>query len=235
MNYKDLLAGIVEFVDEIKSKNRFHLDSSDVAKDICEYFSKNNSLMLAKGSTVYRARVDYESQHNQNGFPAEEMGAPPSHVNNEGRAHSVGIGCLYCASEVRTAISELRPWASAYVTVAEGIVESDCKIIEFHKNIYNREDVSLDTQYLFELSVNSLFSGRQSSQSKTGYLPSQYLAELLKVNGLDGVSYSSAMNQRGTNIALFDASKVRFLGTEVFSIADVNYKIYNLSRKEEAS
>jgi len=64
MNYLELLEGIVNFSNEIKSENRFHLENSGVITNIYEYFKNNNLITLKKGEIVYRARVDFNSQNN---------------------------------------------------------------------------------------------------------------------------------------------------------------------------
>ncbi len=231
MNHLELISGIVDFVNEIKFENRFHLKTENVVQQIYEYFSENNLEILKKGTIVYRARIDFDSKYELNGIPLNEMGAPPPIIANEGRVNPIGMGCLYCAEEVDTAIAELRPWAGAYVTVAKGVVLEDCEIIVFHKNIFNKNIEITDHKSLFELSVNGLFTGRHSPQSKTGYLPSQYIAEYLKNKNIKGIGYRSSLSKKGNNLALFNPSSVEFSSLDVFKIQDVKYKYFNLNNE----
>lgn len=233
MEYIELLKGIVDFCDEIKYENRFHLNNFSIIKEIYEYFSSNSTVVIKKGAKVYRARIDVSSTYGLNGFPIEEMGAPTFDVASEGRINPMGMSYLYCSSEAKTAISEVRPCASAKVTVAEGEVKSDCKIIMFQKSYYEGNGDLTDHQTLFEISVNSLFTGRHTPQNRIGYLPSQYLAEYIKRKGFHGISYVSSLAKRGNNIALFYPELVQFQKTEVFKVQEVEYKYFNVNGESE--
>lgn len=233
MDYKELLKSIVDFCNEIKYENRFHIDNTSVLKEIYDYFKSNSTVTIKKGKKVYRARIDTSSQYNLEGTPLDKMGAPPIELANEGRINPIGMRYLYCAHELKTAISELRPWANAMVTVAEGIVKNDCKIIMFQKSYFEGSGDLTDHKTLFEISVNSLFTGRHSPQNRIGYLPSQYLSEYIKKEGFDGISYLSSLTKRGNNIAFFYPDLVEFHKTEVFKIQEVEYKYFNVNNKSE--
>lgn len=233
MDYLKLLKGIVDFTNEIKYENRFHLDNFHVIKEIYEYFKSNSIVILKKGTNVYRARIDTGTQTKLEGIPLKDMGSPPIEMANEGRVNPIGMSCLYCAYELKTAISEVRPWANAMVTVAEGFVTRDCRLIMFQKNMMEGNGNITDHKTLFEISVNSLFSGRHSPENRTGYLPSQYFSEFLKKENFDGISYLSSLAKHGNNIALFDSTSVEFKKTEVYKIKEVEYKYFNVNYESE--
>ncbi len=47
------------------------------------------------------------------------MGKPPLGRSTQGRANPIGISYLYVTSDIKTAISEIRPHKGALVTVAK--------------------------------------------------------------------------------------------------------------------
>ena len=50
-------------------------------------------------------------------------------------------------------------------------------------------------------------------KTDTAYLPSQYLCELIKTAGFEGVIYNSSVSEKdGYNLALFNDSKVEISG-----------------------
>lgn len=222
--FLDLLGKLVEFSNEIRSENRFHLKSKTTVEEVFKYFQRVGTVSLKEGSKLYRARYDSGWTKAYQPIPLEEMGAPPPGKRRSGRINPEGIPCLYCATELKTAISEIRPWAGARVTVAEGMVRRDLKIVDVHLNFSNGEGKfdSLNHQ-LFELSVNSLFSARFSPEDASGYLPSQYIGEYFKINGFDGIEYWSSLSKTGKNIAIFDEQDVEFTSRRQFQITKVEY------------
>jgi hypothetical protein len=56
------------------------------------------------------------------------------------------------------------------------------------------------------------------------YLPTQYLTELLKVNGYDGVIYKSSLNPSGYNLTLFDSNGARCGYRRVYRVEALKYE-----------
>jgi len=63
-------------------------------------------------------------------FPYARM-KPLSDSATEGRANPKGIPCLYVATDKETAMSEVRPWLGAILSVAIFKLPKDLKIIDF--------------------------------------------------------------------------------------------------------
>ncbi len=84
---------------------------------------------VSAGQTYYRARLD--SGERTKPLPKEEMGArPPEKVTEGGRANPPGIPVLYLASDEKTAISEVRPWKGATVTVGTFKTTKELKLAD---------------------------------------------------------------------------------------------------------
>src|ERR1039457_5941384 len=55
---------------------------------------------------------------------------PKAEYCGEGRVNTVGIPCLYLASNQRTAMSEVRPWVGSHISLAQFKVTHDCEVVD---------------------------------------------------------------------------------------------------------
>ena len=53
------------------------------------------------------------------------------------------------------------------------------------------------------------------------------LAHFLKSKGYDGISFGSSILENGVNLVLFDANKVKFVGSKIFRIKSVKVEFEN--------
>jgi hypothetical protein len=176
------------------------------------------------------------------------MGPPPNHLARAGRLNSEGIPYLYLATNVATAVAEVRPWITSELTIGFFKVLTDLKIVDTSKDkpksplsLYNFVDTD---QQAFDIKkrpidsytstekeeyvwgdINSAFSKPVSpSDSPLKYLPTQYLSERLKTEGYDGIAYKSSLSQEGYNIALFDSLKAKCVSCSMFEVKQVKYE-----------
>lgn len=112
-----------DFVDSVKRHNRFHTNHIDLSilERYCSFIRK----VYKKGSIFFRGRISSED-----GFLPPDMGAPPSDKATAGRASSAGIRCLYLASDLDTAIYEIRAGAFDYVSVGRFELTQDIVIVD---------------------------------------------------------------------------------------------------------
>lgn len=162
-------------------------------------------------------------------YSKQEMGPPPARLAQEGRLNPGGIPYLYLASDIETAIAEVRPWIGLELSVgrfettrALRTVDTrhdepaEIELVPGEEELYvERDPVSYSDeereQHIWG-DINSAFSEPTSPHdSHLSYLPTQYLAEVLKMNGYDGVIYKSSLNPSGHNLTLFD-SRSAFCG-----------------------
>ena len=61
------------------------------------------------------------------------MGAPPAHKTTEGRVNPRGISYLYLATNLKTAVAEIRPWIDAKISVGEFVTVRPLTIIDCTK------------------------------------------------------------------------------------------------------
>jgi len=160
----------------------------------------------------------------------DQMGKPPIDLISNGRANPVGIPCLYVASDIETAIAEIRPNKGEMVCVAE--FESD-KTIQFADLRYPRKTISpfllskeqikllrRYMEYLCRLS-EELTLPISPKSAHLEYLPSQYLCEFIKHCEFDGLIYKSAMGT-GVNYAIFNDAKVTGINVQQYRIDEIS-------------
>lgn len=176
----------------------------------------------------YRARV----LRDEYVYALGEMGAPPAHLASDGRANPFGIRYLYLADDVGTAIAEVKPSKAARVAVAGFRVRNGAgsRLIDLSEHprvmISPFRTMSSVSQVLSSMSFlvalgQELSVPTQPHRATLDYLASQYLCELIKVCGYDGVIYRSSLGE-GRNYAFFDVAKCEsFEPVETYDVSDI--------------
>lgn len=188
---------------------------------------------IPRHAFVYRARIQNNSlQHRKS-----EMGMPPPEVTRAGRANPVGIPYFYAASDVETAIAEVRPHPGNKVSVCKFKVLDSLKLL----NLINPRDAISpfkiafleDEDYLLQLRYDVEFLchlGTELSKpivpesAELEYLPTQYLCEFIKKSEFDGVKFTSSVGP-GNNYTLFTQNKVKPAHVDTYYIEGLQYKI----------
>ena len=218
------------FRKELKYENRFfpkNIPDNKQLEDLFYFVSSSGDL---KGKTVYRARI----REGRDSYDIGEMGKPPEDVTGYGRANPFGIPYLYVASDLRTALSEVRPHVGERVCAATFKIIEDLKLADLRdprKTIspfrYDEDQIKVlcqDIGYLCRLG-EELSIPVVPKDANLEYLPSQYLCEFIKNCGFDGVMYKSAVAD-GINYAIFDDTKLKGIHVATYQInkIDVGYK-----------
>jgi hypothetical protein len=157
----------------------------------------------------------------------------PEEVTDYGRANPFGIPYLYAASDLKTALSEVRPHVGEPVCVATFKITADLKLADLRdprKTIspftYEEDQIKVlcrDIGYLCRLG-EELSIPVVPKDANLEYLASQYLCEFIKHCGFDGVMYKSAV-ATGTNYAIFNDTKLKGIRVATYQISkiDVGY------------
>lgn len=218
-----------EFSEELIHKNRF-FPLSIPDRDHLEYLVSN--LWLEDdgySKTLYRARISVIPEP----FPIGQMGKPPESSVSEGRANPVGIPYLYTATDQKTAIAEVRPHKGENVSVAEFVVIKDLRLADLRNPRKTISPFSLpedrlsqiysDMEYLCSLG-EELSKPVVPRHARLEYLPSQYLCELIKNTGFDGVVYKSSVGS-GDNYAIFNDEKLEGVGVEQYEVSETRIEV----------
>lgn len=200
----------VRFAEEIRFKNRY-FPQAVPDKDLLSRVLLETRVAISSDTDLFRARV-VEAE-----VPlACQMGAPPAEYASAGRANPVGIAHLYLSFDLETCIYETR--VANHTRVAVGTFRPRRKLqvlnladIDAPDFFSVREIDSIDDQiaqvsihrYLKALSAE-LQKPVRASDHPADYIPTQYLCELAKALGLDGVLYRSSLHEVGRNLVLFD-------------------------------
>ena len=193
--------------DELITRNRY-FPEAELDKD-----RFGELLDFLKGTAVpttwFRARV----QQGAHPYEIDQMGAPPRDVASHGRANPPGIPYLYLASNRETAAAEIRPHTGETVCVAEFHVAKTLNVVDLREPrrlispfILGDEDLiaSLRSDIPFVESLGQeLTRPVVPHRAAIDYVPSQYLCELIKKKGWEGVLYRSSVGD-GMNMALFN-------------------------------
>ncbi len=217
-----------KFSEEIKTVNRFHLKNPldlEKLKSLFKHFRKE----IYKGKKYYRARIS----DNPKGYAIDQMGNPPNKSAKSGRANPNGISYLYLANDVLTTLYEVRASLFDYVTVGTFRLEENIRVINLSHSTYDifelaeleelqsLEEVMRHGSFIDKLE-QELSKPRRRSDSELDYLPTQYLSELIKSMGFDGIEFKSSLYQDGVNLAIFNPHKFKILDVSVYDIKNIN-------------
>ncbi|MCP1289760.1 RES family NAD+ phosphorylase [Chromobacterium sp. S0633] len=222
------------FAHHVKVKQRYVWDQKTR-----EFLDKVKAVLiekekvLQKGFHLFRAQIGIEpldGEHPPRPFDKDRM-IPNAEYVGDGRANSRGIPVLYLAERVDTAISELRPWRGADISVAVFEIVRDLRLIdlriqgpETHGNLWvdlNGNSPSEDVKNKMTLrSVSDAFSMPVNrSDNAIDYVPTQIITEMLKNEGFDGVVFRSQFG--GANVVLFNSEDAKALSCTPYQVEEV--------------
>jgi RES domain-containing protein len=122
----------------------------------------------------------------------------------EGRMNSKGIPCLYLATHEDTAMSEVRPWHEARISLARFELTKAVRLVDCSQGWTTDHD---NKEVINWSSIGEAFSRPVSAADDVSdYAPTQVLAEAFRQRGYDGIIYNSGLNKDGKNVALFELS-----------------------------
>lgn len=217
-----------QFVVGLKRENRFTLtgETAKFIESLIGYAKKHKSIKIPGGTPLFRARIN-DGLESSKPIAIEHMGAPPIHLAGHGRLNPRGITYLYLASNRLTAVSEVRPWVSCDITVAEFVLSEDCEFINFSNkhmvNIPEGEEYK-GSEFTWRELITWMFSAPFDPRDDTTYIPTQYIAERTKGAGFDGIIYDSALSADGYNVTLFNAESAKGVRREKAYVTDVEVR-----------
>lgn len=215
-----------KFTEIIKYKNRFH--SAAFNYDAFAAFISYSIKSYNKDDVMYRARISPSAEvYNNN-----SMGVPPKEKRMAGRVNPDGIGVLYLASEPNTALSEVRASAFDFVTIGKFVAKQQVKLVDLSgllsvsPFLYESESVLLNHAINLDVLkdiVSDIAKPMRRADSTLEYLPTQYIAELIKSEGYDGVEYKSTIAKSGINLAIFNEELFECVDTWLIEVEKLEY------------
>ncbi len=152
--------------------------------------------------------------------------------NCGGRFNPPGFSYQYLSKEMETAIYEVKPLLSAYVTIFTLTLNKDIQIIDFSKITSGavRLAAGADSHKVTLIdTVQFLVSSPVLPQLRhIHYASTQIISDFIKSKRYDGIGFPSSVKEDGTNYVLFDKNYVSPNNgkRKVVRISKIKYK-YN--------
>jgi hypothetical protein len=206
---------------------------------------------VPKNTIFWRAQLGHDSREVEGSdyqYP-EDVAFGPLRMQprreraTEGRANPKGIPCLYVSTTARAAMSEVRPWVGAYVSLAQFEVTRELTIVNcsvlhdqyfnlaFRNRTFDAQTATMSTPSPDEVeeivwaAIDGTFSNPVAQTDDVAdYAPTQVLAELFRSEGYDGVAYKNAFGSDGYSIALFELDSAVQLNGMLHKVESVEYK-----------
>jgi hypothetical protein len=146
-----------------------------------------------------------------------------------------GIPCLYIADSPLTAISETR--ASQFDTMAVACMhpKRTLSIVDLSRihSVSPFDEISCNVLASnidnLKLIRTELLRPMRSTDPELDYLPTEYIGDLIKSLGYDGIGYKSVMSKDGYNVARFRTVEEAFeiLSIDKYHVDEIDYKLTN--------
>ncbi len=237
-----------KFTDDILYNNRF-FSKCELLDEIKTVLLKQE-MFLNKNMELYRGRIyvtdDYNenfaitsarSQHSQNsdqfhikvsnnvlkdgniwGYTKEESGMPPRNQTKDGRANPKYIPYFYLANNIETCLIESRANLKTPVSIATYRINKSKRIAQCSIDKESSKKLSDFEQFLLQ-NIHSALS--HPAESDKDYIISQYISEVAKLLGFDGISFKSSRLNGGINYTFYNDYYFEFLGSEIHEISDI--------------
>jgi len=175
------------------------------------YFSQHPD-ERCRWEKAYKPIVEQYSKVSFWGYDKNGSDAPPPGRPTPGRINPDGISYLYAATDIKTAILEVRPVPTQYVSVAQIEILTDTVVYSFAKPLEFDND---GKNWLSCVDYNEIskYFAMPNYGGNSYYLATQYISEYIKhmknPDGqavFDGLCFRSSLNPDGTNYVLFDVS-----------------------------
>lgn len=203
------------FADEIRHKNRYFPKTAPDNELLSRVLLETRTA-IGTDTDLFRARtVEGKSP------TASEMGAPRAEYATAGRANPVGIAHLYLAFALETCVYETRVANHSRIAVGKFRASRELQVLNLADieppDFFSVVEIESIADQVSQVSIHrylKALSGElrkpvRVSDQPTEYIPTQYLCELAKSLGIDGVLYSSSLHATGRNLVLFDVNAAR--------------------------
>lgn len=158
-----------------------------------------------------------EMQNGFYGYNAKDSGAPPTpRLIQDGRANPDHISYLYLAEDPQTAIAEISPAPSSWISIGLFKLNQPLKLLDLGYT----DEMSSPHEYI-QLSHQISLSFSLIAKDFSDYYITQYISEYVKSKNYDGIIYNSSVCPGKNNIVLFYSDKVCAIGSELYEVEGV--------------
>ena len=234
-----------EFAKLIEENNNKKIEESEVYILLANMLSEEKTKFketLSMDTSLYRSRIVDKtciekfsvSGNKLNGLDKFESKEPPLHTAMNGRSNIAGASYLYVATDKYTAVAECKPLRESFLSVAEFKTTKELKIfnlcdndtLDELKELQDSKNYSVKT--LVELIMRAFYNSVYEIDS--GYKISQYISELVRKHGYDGIAYKSFISN-GKNYAIFNCceANIKFIESEIVQVTAQHIDIVALN------
>jgi hypothetical protein len=194
---------------------------------------KLHKVTLPKGAKVFRARVEDDPIDD-----LSQLHAPLAHRVPAARANLSGQPVLYVADSLETALSEVRPAIGDLVVVGELKLRRAvrlCDLVRRGVALSPFEDLARHSRACAKQNMRAALGKEFASpirprDTARDYLFSQYVAQLIRRLGFDGLAFASSQHQSypdaAINYVLFDTSAAVATAMSRHSVCGVEYNSF---------
>jgi len=187
----------------------FH-SRGELLEGLYENCLRHLEVEISVGSRFYRARVINKDVYELNVGPA------PRNKANEGRMNPRGKSYFYVAEDKDTPLAEIRATNGDHVLIGEFKTKKTLNVIDWTyptiaKRLYDIFEEEYNPHAAIYRDFLSCFANevtkiQNEKDNKLMYIPTQLIAEYVRMCGYDGIRYGSSVG-RGDNIVLFYGPK----------------------------
>lgn len=236
------------FVEAIIKNDNKTIEESKAYELLIEMLSKDKKRFkenLGVNSRLYRARiidirdinklsVDEDKLLGLNKYESKE---PPLNKASEGRNNIAGASYLYLAKDPYTAVSECKPLRNSYLSVAIFNTKQNLNIFNLCDNdkVDELQTMQKKEYYMVSTLVENIMRTFYSAvyNNEIGYKVSQYISDLVRKFGYDGMAYKSFISN-GKNYTIFNCAdtNIDFVESEIVQVIAQHIDIISLNNGE---
>ena len=227
---------INEFYDVFEGKKNISvLTNNKFNKWLLNYISNLKSHSKNKNNiTLYRSRIireeDIGNQSNGinikscSGYNYENSKEPPFGCSSDGRCNSSNISYFYGADTEYTSLVEVKANILDFISLAKFKVVKPIRLADL--TIIKGQE-----HYIFERTLVNIF--RFGAIDVKDYKISQYVADLFRKYGFDGIKYGSSLS-RGNNYTIFNCTSenIHFCESRIVQLCQAAYDFADLKKKK---
>ena len=224
-----------EFSNEISNEFRFILSSKsqDFLQKLLSQGGQQVETLPAR-TVLYRAQSNSiaagKTEAATTALPKKRM-KPIPNVVSEGRANPSKICVLYLASQIGTALAEVRASTQHPVTVGTFRTKSKLKIVDLTRQMSFHVWLNAEDLIWHRLSDDFSKPLTEFNQS-VHYAKTQIIAETFKRNGYDGIRYRSQFRARESEAGLPESDGINYALFDINSASCVSRKVYKIVQQE---
>ncbi len=225
-----------EFLAKLKGYEKY-FESTLSSKDAYTIFFRARSGCedKCKGKeNLFRDPTVKYSQYQYAPYKESDIGAAPVSKLTHNRLNRIGTAYLYLASDIETALSEIRPEPGNKVSIGSFRPTKELKIADLDKAFIELASKNETLElYTFINHIDQLLSQIVTSDEKHKYIVTQFFSDAFRKLGFDGIYYSSSLTS-GQNLLIYNPDNFEYIDYEsaVYVIESVRYKYEKLPQTQ---